>query len=69
MHAFKYSPVNSMMKPEQAVADVELGYGGRLVRVKALVDTGASRSVISRRLADQLEALIPLKKALQAENC
>jgi len=34
-----------------------------------LVDTDASRSVISRRLADQLEALIPLKKALQAENC
>jgi len=50
------------MKPEQAVADVELGYGSRVVKVKALVDTGASRSVMSRRLADQLKALTPLKK-------
>jgi len=62
IHPFKYNSVNSMMKPEQAVADVELRYGGRFVRVKALVDTGVSRSVISRRLADQLEVLMPLKK-------
>ena len=48
------------MKVEQAVADVELGFKGKCVKLKALVDTGASRSVISKELADKLEAFIPL---------
>jgi len=50
------------MKPEQAIADVELRHEGKLVKLKALVDTGASKSVISKRLADELNALIPLKE-------
>ena len=50
------------MRVEQAAADVELRYEGRVVRVKALVDTGASKSVISKRLADELGAFTPLKK-------
>ena len=50
------------MKPEQAMAIVELRSGDRVVRLKALVDTGASRSVISKRVAEELGAFIPLKK-------
>ena len=48
------------MKAEQAAANVELKSKGKTVRLKALVDTGASRSVIFKELADRLEALIPL---------
>jgi hypothetical protein len=47
---------------EQAVADVELRSRGKGVKLKALVNTGASRSVISKELADRLEAFIPLDK-------
>lgn len=50
------------MRVEQAVAEVELRHGGRAVRVKALVDTGASKSVISKRLAMELGAFVPLAK-------
>jgi len=53
------------MKPEQAFADAELTYGGKSVRLKALVDTGASKSVIPRRLADELKAFTPLKEAYE----
>jgi len=51
-----------MLKPEEAVADVELGYCGRFVRIEVLVNAGANGSMRSRRLADRFEALIPLKK-------
>jgi predicted aspartyl protease len=51
-----------VLKPEQATADVKLSHGGKLVALKALVDTGASKSVISKRLAEELDALIPLKE-------
>ena len=50
------------MKPEQAIADVKLSYGGKFIELKALVDTGASKSVVSKRLAEKLNALIPLKE-------
>jgi len=50
------------MKPEQAFADIELKFGDKVVKVKGLVDTGASRSVISKRLADELGTFTPLKK-------
>jgi len=50
------------MKPEHVYADVELRHRDRVFRVKALVDTGASRSVISKRLADMLGCFIPLEK-------
>jgi len=50
------------MRVEQAVADVELKFKDKSVMLKALVDTGASRSVISKRLADHLGAFTPLKK-------
>ncbi|MEM2740389.1 MAG: retroviral-like aspartic protease family protein [Candidatus Bathyarchaeia archaeon] len=48
------------MRVEQATADVKLEFKGRSIGLKALVDTGASRSVISKRLAEELGALIPL---------
>lgn len=53
------------MKPEQAFADAELSYGDKSVRLRALVDTGASKSVIPRRLAEELKAFTPLKEAYE----
>jgi len=50
------------VKPEQAIANVELRYGDKAVKIKALVDTGASKSVISKRLADELQSFIPLRE-------
>lgn len=50
------------MKPEQAISDVEITHEDKVVKLKALVDTGASKSVISRRIAEDLEAFIPLKE-------
>jgi len=49
------------LRAEQASADVELEHGGKAVKLEALVDTGASRSVISRRIAEELGAYTPLK--------
>ena len=43
-------------------AEVELRNGDRVVRVTALVDTDASRNIISRRLADRLQAYTPIRK-------
>ena len=54
------------MKPVQAIANVELKLEGRSVRLKALVDTGASKSVVSRELADEFGVFVSLKKALRA---
>lgn len=48
------------MKIEQVLADVELEYRGKRIKKKALVDTGASKSIISKRLALELNAFIPL---------
>lgn len=50
------------MKPEQAAARVKLSYGDKSIEVEALVDTGASKSVISKELAERLNALIPLRE-------
>ncbi len=50
------------MKLEQATARVKLSCGGRSIEVEALVDTGASKSVVSKELAEWLGALIPLKE-------
>lgn len=50
------------MRPEQAYADVELKHEDVAIKLKALVDTGASRSVIDKRLAGNLKAFTPLKK-------
>lgn len=50
------------MRAEQAYADVQLRFKDKSLRVKALVDTGASRSVASRRLAEELGSFMPLRK-------
>jgi len=50
------------MKPEQAIADVELKSKDKSVNVKALVDTGASKSVISKELANKIGVFVPLKE-------
>ncbi|MBS7610318.1 hypothetical protein KEJ19_07160 [Candidatus Bathyarchaeota archaeon] len=51
------------MKKEtkQATADVEIRYKEKTLELKCLVDTGASRSVISKRLPDKLLLSYPLK--------
>jgi len=56
------------MKTEKAVAEVELRYGGKTVRLKCLVDTGASRSVVSKRISEDLGAFIPLKKPYELKT-
>ena len=48
------------MKPGQVFADVALNFKDTSIRIKALVDTGASRSVISKGLAERLGSLILL---------
>jgi len=50
------------MKTEQAIGDVEIRYGEKVIKFKCLVDTGASRSVISKRLSEELGAFTPLEK-------
>jgi len=50
------------LKLEQATARVKLSCGGKTIEVEALVDTGASKSVVSKELAERLNALIPLKE-------
>jgi predicted aspartyl protease len=56
------------MKLEQATADAELSHEGKVVRLKALVDTGASASVISKGLADELRVFIPLKEPYELKT-
>lgn len=50
------------MKPDQVYADVELKHEDRVIKLRALIDTGASRSVVHKRVADKLKAFIPLKR-------
>ncbi|MDT7891866.1 MAG: retropepsin-like aspartic protease [Thermoproteota archaeon] len=50
------------MKNEHAIAEVILKYGEKSVKLKCLVDTGVSRSVVSKRIVEHLGAFIPLKK-------
>jgi len=51
-------------------ADVELRYGDRVVRVRALVDTGASRSVISIKILQIFSGIHTshLKPRIKAES-
>jgi len=50
------------LKLEQATARVKLSSGGKSIEVEVMVDTGASKSVVSKELAERLNALIPLKE-------
>ncbi len=50
------------MKVEQALADVEVRYKEKGMKLKCIIDTGASRSVISKRLSDDLGSFIPIAK-------
>ena len=60
------------VKAEQDFAEVELKFKDRRIKLKALVDTGASRSLVSKRLADYLGASTPLEKPYElrtADRC
>ncbi|MEM0450935.1 MAG: retropepsin-like aspartic protease [Nitrososphaerota archaeon] len=50
------------LKTEPATADVELSYGDKSVKLRALVDAGASKSIISKTVAEELGAFIPLSE-------
>ena len=50
------------MKLDGVVAEVELRFGGKAVKLKAVVDMGASRSIMSKALSDELGAFTPLKE-------
>jgi len=50
------------LKTELETADVELSYGAKRVKLRALVDTGASKSIVSKKIADELGAFIPLRE-------
>ena len=50
-----------IMKAEQAKAKVKLKHGDRIVELDALVDTGASMSVMSKHLSDKLECFHSIK--------
>jgi len=50
------------MKAEQATGEVEIRCKGKTLRLRCLVDTGASLSVISKRLAEKMEAFIPFEE-------
>jgi predicted aspartyl protease len=56
------------MKTEQAIAEVELKHSGKSVKVKCLVDTGASKSVISRKLSEELQSFIPLSEPYELKT-
>lgn len=56
------------MKVEQVTADVELRYGERRIRLKSLVDTGTSTSLISRRLSEKVGSFIPLRKPYELKT-
>jgi len=50
------------MKTEQVLADVEIGYKGKALKIKCLLDTGASLSIISKDLAEKIGAFIPFEE-------
>jgi len=56
------------MKLDEAVAEVELRFDDKSVKVKALVDTGASRSVMSKAPLRRARRLYAVEGALRAED-
>ncbi len=50
------------MKRDQVSADVEIRYREKSLKLKCLVDTGASLSVISKRLAEKIGAFMPFEE-------
>jgi hypothetical protein len=50
------------MKLDEAVAEVELRFGDKSVKLKAVMDTGAGRSIMSKALSDKLGSFTPLKE-------
>ena len=53
------------MKPEHAFAEVELRWREKCLKMKALLDTGASRSVVSKDLSDELGSFIPSERVYE----
>ena len=56
------------MKTEQALADVEIRCGEKALRLKALVDTGASRSIISVKRSKEVGSFIPLREPYELKT-
>ena len=49
-------------------ANVELRSDARGIKLKALVDSGASKSIISKKLAEALKAFTPLKEPYELKT-
>jgi len=56
------------VKTEQALADVEIRCGEKALRLKALVDTGASRSIISVKRSKEVGSFIPLREPYELKT-
>jgi hypothetical protein len=56
------------VKTEQAFADVEIRCGEKALRLKALVDTGANRSIISVRRSKEVGSFIPLREPYELKT-
>ena len=56
------------MKTEQAFADIEIRYGEKAVRLRGLVDSGASRSVISVKHSKEVGSFIPLAEPYELKT-
>lgn len=56
------------MRLEKAIAEVELKSDNKTIRVKAIVDTGASKSIISKKLSEKLNAFTPLKEPYELKT-
>jgi len=56
------------VKTEQALADVEIRCGEKTLRLKALVDTGASRSIISVKRSKGVGSFIPLREPYELKT-
>ena len=56
------------MKTEQAIADVEIRYREKGLRLKALVDTDVSRSIISKKLSEEIGSFIPLDEPYELKT-
>lgn len=50
------------MKTDKVFANIELKSKDKVIEKKTLVDTGAGRSILTKKLADELKAFIPFEK-------
>jgi len=55
------------MDSKRVSAAVELRFRGKSVKLSALVDVNLSKSVVSKRVADELNSFVPLEETYEIE--